>query len=127
MKNKWMTLIVGSISGILLSLLVLYLMQISVYALFSVSFWISLIIVCALPHCFYGIHHENLSPAFCANVMIILSYGITLLYGIVISSASQYTNILMNIFVISTIFHISSLLSNLIRVIMSHQKQKSEM
>lgn len=127
MKEKWITIIVGLMSGILLSLLVLYMMQVSVYALFSVSFWISLVIVCAIPHCFYVIKNEKFYPALCSNIMILLSYGITLLYGIVISNASQYKNIFMNIFLISTIFHISSLLSNLIRVIINRQKQKSEM
>lgn len=120
MKDKWITIIVGLMSGIVLSLLVLYMMQVSVYALFSVSFWISLVIVCAIPHCFYVIKHEKFYPALCANIMILLSYGITLLYGIVLSNASQYETIFMNIFVISTIFHISSLLSNLIRGIMNH-------
>ncbi len=124
MKNKLITIVVGCISGILLSLLVLYMMQISVYALFSVSFWMSLIILCALPHCFYGIQHKSFDSSLCATIMIVLSYGITLLYGLVVSSASQYEAIFMNIFVISTIWHGSSLLSNLIRVIMNHQKLK---
>lgn len=127
MKDKWITIIVGLMSGILMALLVLYMMQMSVYALFSVSFWISFVIVCAIPHCFYVVKYENFNPAVCANIMILVSYGITLLYGIVISNASQYETIFMNIFVISTIFHISSLLSNLIRVIINRQKQKSEM
>lgn len=126
MKDRWITIIVGLMSGILMALLVLYMMQMSVYALFSVSFWISFVVVCAIPHCFYVVKYENFNPAVCANIMILLSYGITLLYGIVISNASQYETIFINIFVISTIFHISSLLSNLIRVIINRQKQKSE-
>lgn len=121
MKDKWLSIIVGSLFGILMAVLVLYLMSSCLYAIFSIGFWISVVIVCALPHCFYTVKHDGYQPTISVIIMVILSYVITLLYGNVVSNASQYSNIISNIFLISTVLHVLCFVSILIRLIISHQ------
>lgn len=111
---------IGCVAGIGMALLVLYLMNLAVYKLFSVTFWISCVIVCALPHCFSIVKKENLSIA--PFVMILVSFLISVIYGFFVSS--QYSSDMSSLFSMSFLFHALSLVSYLCGFMMQKRKMK---
>ncbi len=118
MKNRWINWIVGSISGILMSMLVLYLMKSSLYTLFSLGFWLSVVIICALPHCLYVVKKEGYEPTIAVLIMLILSFVITLLYANIVSRTG-----FMNIFDYSLVLHSFALVSVGFRVLFEYRNK----
>lgn len=127
MKDTWMSIGIGLFFGVLMSILVLYMMISSSFTLMTPAFWISVIVSCALPHCLSIVRVSGLKTGISQISMVILSYGITLLYGSFISNASalvsQYADVFSQVFVLSTILHISSAVSIVLRGLILRSKK----
>ena len=117
MKKRWMNIGMGLFFGVLMSILMLYMMISSMFSLFSSAFWITCAVACALPHCLFVIKKYDFSP------MIVISFSITLLYGVTMNHASNYSNVMHALLVDSSILHALSFLSLLARCIV-HRKMK---
>ena len=112
MKKRWMNIGMGLFFGVLMSILMLYMMISSMFSLFSSAFWISCAVACALPHCLFVIKKYDFSPICVCICMIVISFSITLLYGVTMKHA---------LLVDSSILHALSFLSLLARCIV-HRK-----
>lgn len=123
MKKRWMNIGMGLFFGVLMSILMLYMMISSMFSLFSSAFWISCAVACALPHCLFVIKKYGFSPVWVCICMIAISFGITLLYGVTMNHASNYSNVMRALLVDSSILHALSLISLLARCIV-HRKMK---
>ena len=123
MKKRWMNIGMGLFFGVLMSILMLYMMISSMFSLFSSAFWISCAVACALPHCLFVIKKYDFSPVCVCICMIVISFSITLLYGVTMNHASNYSNVLHALLVDSSILHALSFLSLLARCIV-HRKMK---
>ena len=120
-KNVLLTIGIGCIAGIGMALLVLYMMDMALYKLFSASFYLMCIVVCALPHCFLMVKKVDLSCS--PLVMILVSCGITILYGGFVSRGQLVDHSVSSLYVMTFFLHGVSLVSWLIGFLLKRKKR----
>ncbi len=120
-KSVLLDIGVGSVTGVVMALLVIYMMDVSLYKIFSVSFYIACVVMAALPHCFIVMKkvHLMLAPL----VMIVVSCLITVLYGGFVSNGAIVQSSISGLYLMTFALHGIALLSWGIRFLI-HQNKK---
>lgn len=108
-KSVLVNIGVGCVTGIVMALLVIYMMDVSLYKVFSVSFCIACVVMMALPHCFFAI--KNVRLLFAPLVMIIVSCVITVLYGGFVSSGTIVQGSISSLYLMTFALHVIAFIS----------------
>ncbi|MBR2825542.1 MAG: hypothetical protein IKE51_04695 [Solobacterium sp.] len=112
-KEILFSIVMGMVLGILMSGILVFLIRYSDYKMYSISFWLILIVACVLPLCFDFLEKRGFSLWIVELIMIGISFVIVLLYVRAIS-ISETTNVALTR--LTMVYHISSLCLNIVRL-----------
>ena len=112
------SIVVGVCCGILLAVILLFMMLQNNFVLFNMSFWISLIVVVAIPFCLLVVKRFGLSYFIVCMCMLGVSFLVSIIYASIVGkSSSQYfadTHVFQDIMIMTLIYHALLLIISLI-------------
>ncbi len=112
------SIVIGLCAGILLSALLIFLISQNQYTLFNTKFWVSLVVVIAIPFCMLVVKRFGFSYFIVMACMIVMSLVISVIYANVVAQSSAQlfkdTTIFKDIILISAIYHLVLMVTSMI-------------
>ena len=91
-KTVFLSIVMGFVLGVGMAVIMLWALQQIQFSFASLSFVFLVIIACALPECVNRLEQRGFYVKQVKVVMILVSYGIAMLYGFVITSKVAYVS-----------------------------------